>query len=332
MANFLETCRAAGGLRNLLESGKDGGQEFRIIGGAQQVSQRLADYIGGENVHLGSPVYQISQSTESVTVVTMNGTRFVASHVILAMAPHLVVRINFQPPLPTWRDQLGQQMPVGHLIKVVITYRQAFWRQRGYSGQGLSSRGPLCTVFDACSADGKTPALVGFIGGAQAIMWATIVAEDRREAVLEQIAQFFDAQEALVPLDYAEKDWAKEVYNGGCPVVHMNPGTAATLAWRLRESVGRIHFAGTELATTWSGFLNGAVESGQRAAEDVLALLRAGHDIETGAVEHFNTPDCTPYPLFPTPTKSLLQRIEPVLCTVLSFSVLSAAIRFLSTF
>lgn len=314
----------------MLESQQGGGQEFKIIGGAQQLSQRLADIVGQDNVYTSMPVARITQSTEGVTVTAADGSHWKAKYCILAIPPHLVPRIQHQPPLPPWREQLAQQLPMGHLIKVLVTYSQGFWRQRGYSGQALSSRGPLCTVFDASSADARNPALVGFIGGTQAAIWSSATPADRKQAVLSQIAALFSAEDALTPLDYAERDWAREPYNGGCPVVRMLPGTMSTLAWRLRQPVGRIHFAGTELADVWSGFINGAAESGKRAAEEVLALHCLGSDEQNPLNEPLFTSRNTPYILYPKAAPTLYTRTAPALGVLSAFVALSLAIRYLA--
>ena len=67
--------------------------------------------------------------------------------------------------------------------------------------------------------------------------------------------------------------WAREIYTGGCPVGVTPPGVLMEYGPAFREPVGRIHWAGTETATVWTGYMDGAVQSGQRAASEVLAGL-----------------------------------------------------------
>ena len=77
------------------------------------------------------------------------------------------------------------------------------------------------------------------------------------------------------PLDYVDKDWSEDPWSAGCYVGLMPPGLLTTVGDGLREPCGRIHFAGTETATRWCGYLDGAIESGERAAAEVRARLRA---------------------------------------------------------
>ena len=73
------------------------------------------------------------------------------------------------------------------------------------------------------------------------------------------------------PVDFVEQDWSAEEWTRGCYGAHMAPGVMTQFAPVLREPVGRIHWAGTETATAWSGYMDGALTSGERAAAEVLA-------------------------------------------------------------
>ena len=79
--------------------------------------------------------------------------------------------------------------------------------------------------------------------------------------------------QALNPSEIVEFNWSTEVWNRGCPVAVLAPGTLIDFGAALREPVGRIHWAGTETSTYWNGYMDGAVRSGERAAREVLAGL-----------------------------------------------------------
>ncbi|KAI4817056.1 hypothetical protein KUCAC02_009344 [Chaenocephalus aceratus] len=150
---------------------------------------------------------------------------------------------------------------------------RAFWREKGFSGEilaGSSTECPFCVTFDATSPSGNA-VLVGFIAGQQASQWSSKESE-RREAVLSSLIKYL-GPEARSFIHYEEKDWAKEDYSGGCPVNVMAPGLLTYYHPSLRKPCGRIHWAGTETATLWCGYMSGAVQAGQRAALEVLAEL-----------------------------------------------------------
>jgi monoamine oxidase len=193
--------------------------------------------------------------------------------VIVAIPPTLAGRIVYDPILPARRDQLTQRMPQGTLMKFEAIYDRPFWRDAGLNGQAVSETGPVKATFDTSPADGSFGVMMGFIGGHEARVWGDRSVADRRTAVLQQYAQMFGSTEALAPRDVVEIAWAGEAWNRGCPVAVLGPGTLTDFGDVLREPVGRIHWAGTETSTYWNGYMDGAVRSGERAADEVLAEL-----------------------------------------------------------
>ena len=125
---------------------------------------------------------------------------------------------------------------------------------------------------DFTSADGTQPGLVGFIEGAPAREWGARPAAQRRTAVLRDFARFFGS-EAEAPTEYVDQDWAAERWTGGCSAGVMPPGTLSQYGFALRAPVARLHWAGSETAVEWHGYMDGAIESGERAAREVLARL-----------------------------------------------------------
>ncbi|XP_053542971.1 amine oxidase [flavin-containing] A isoform X6 [Ictalurus punctatus] len=273
---FLMYSAAAGGVMKLLETTPGSAQEFRVKGGTQQLSERVAEQLGKENVRLGSAVTAIWQSEESVEVKTATST-ITCKAIIVTCPPHMAgecykAQIEYRPALPLERRSLARCMPVGHMTKFIITYPTAFWKQKGFSGEIVarpSVHCPFGVTFDATSPSGS-PALVGFIAGVQACYWNSREMEDRRDAVVSSLVKYL-GPEAASYVHYEEKDWSKEEYNGGCPVNVMVPGMLTFYQPGLCKPCGRIYWAGTETATRWCGYLSGAVQSGQRAALEVLA-------------------------------------------------------------
>ena len=114
--------------------------------------------------------------------------------------------------------------------------------------------------------------LLGFMEGTDGRRFAQASEDDRRAAVLGSFERYFGA-EARNATEYLDKVWAADVWSRGCYVGYMPPGVLLEWGDVLRQPVGRIHWAGTETATYWAGYMDGAIESGQRAAAEVLALL-----------------------------------------------------------
>jgi monoamine oxidase len=260
---------SAGNL-NTLVSVTRGAQERRFHLGSQEISKRMAAALG-DRVILNTPVHSIQQDDAGVRVQA-DGGAVVARAAIVALPPPLAGRLRYAPALPPLRDQLTQRTPMGTIIKVHALYPTPFWRDAGYSGQVTNYAGILGTVFDNSPESGNPGVLLGFVEGDEARRWGARSADERRTAILAELADYFGPDAAL-PLDYIEQSWAAEEYSRGCYGSFMPPGVWTGYGPALRAPVGRIFWAGTETATEWSGYMDGALQSGERAANEVLAAL-----------------------------------------------------------
>ena len=245
-------------------------EEYRFAGGAQEISVRLARELEGRVV-LGSPVRRIVQESGAVLVESAHASARTEA-VIVTVPPALRGRIEYVPALPPMHDGLSQRMPMGAVIKCHAIYDKPFWREAGLNGRTESDTGPCKITCDNSSPDSDAGVLTGFILGSDAREWGRREAGERERAVLECFARYF-GEEALDPLGYAETDWGAEVYSRGGYAGIPTPGMILDHGPALQEPVGRIYWAGAETATEWSGYMEGAVASGERAAREVLAAL-----------------------------------------------------------
>ncbi len=267
LLHVLHYLHSGGGLMKLVET-HGGNQDSRIEGGAQTLSTRMAEEL--DTVVLSAPVREVRQSEGGVAVVTDAGT-WTGKRAVLALPPPLADRIVYSPRLPTLRDQLTQRSPMGGTVKVFALYDRPFWRDRGLSGESACTAGPLTVTFDNCTETGQA-CLLAFVTARHARGWSDRPAEERRGLVLKSFAKWF-GDEALKPTLYHEADWAAEPFSDGAPIATFPPGTLSVFGPALRRPCGRIHWAGTETARESCGFMEGALEAGDRVADEVLAAL-----------------------------------------------------------
>jgi monoamine oxidase len=268
MLHMLAYVKSAGSMNNLIAT-EGGFQHDRIAGGAQSVSLALMNAIGADRVLLGQPVTAIAQDESGVSVTCAAGNTCRGGRVIVAVPVPLGGRIRFSPQLPALRQQLMNRSPMGAAVKIFVRYERAFWRERGFSGEAASGDGPISVTYDQCSEDGKTACLMAFVGGKFARTWHRRDPLERKQVILERLATYFGS-EARQPTAYQEMDWCAETWSGGAPIALFPTGTLSVHGPALREPIGRIHWAGSETARQCMGFIEGAVESGQRAAAEVL--------------------------------------------------------------
>jgi monoamine oxidase len=271
MLHVLFYANAAGGIMPLIET-EGGAQQDRFVHGAQRVAEGLAEPLG-ERVVLEAPVERLVTEGDGVVAHTPRGA-WRARFAVVAVPPVLAARIAYEPELPAARDQYTQRVPMGATMKVHTLYDRAFWREQGLSGEVVSNGTPLTLVLDNTTADGAQPALVSFVVGAHNRRWTREDPERRKRAVLAELVRFFGPL-AGQPTHYVEKDWGPEIWTRGCPNGSFPPGSAFEYARFARAPIGRLHWAGTETSEEWHGFMEGAVQSGERAAREVLARLAA---------------------------------------------------------
>lgn len=269
--------RSGGGFNSLIGTG-GGAQQDRFHGGSQTIALRMAERLGFERLRLDAPVRAIEHGERGVTLHSQaepgpeGGLVVSARRAIVAIPPTLAGRIAYYPPLPALRDQLTQRMPQGTVIKTMAIYEHPFWREEGLSGQAISGSGPARVVFDSSPPDGSPGALLGFLEGRLARQWGGRPAAERREAILAGHARLF-GERAARPERFVERIWAEEEWTRGCYGCLMPTGGWTEYGRALRRPVGRLHWAGAETATVWNGYMDGAVQSGERAALEVLSAL-----------------------------------------------------------
>jgi monoamine oxidase len=245
-------------------------QETRFVDGAQALSQRLADLVsaGGGRLHLNSPVFRIDHTADGVAV-DHDGGRVSARRAIVAVPPVLAGRIRYRPALPGFRDQLTQRSFMGAIIKTSVVYETPFWRADGLSGQAYAREGIVQVTFDNTHPHSPHGVLLAFVDSHEARRASRLTPAERRAAVLDRLAKYFGPA-ARSPIAYHEKSWIDDEWARGGYVGIMSPGTWTGLGPALREPIGRLHWAGTETALVWSGYMDGAIRSGERAAAEVL--------------------------------------------------------------
>jgi monoamine oxidase len=257
---------SAGGWTSLVET-EGGAQQDRFVGGLQAVALRLAD--GLPDVRLRTPVRRLSQDGTGVRA-EFDGGSVRARRAVVAVPPTLAGRLHYVPGLPAARDQLTQRLPGGSVVKFQVVYDRPWWRDSGLSGSLFSLDGPVSVTYDGTTPGGGPGVLTGFVEGSDGVAFGRLTEPERCHRIVDVLVRAFGA-EAHDPRAYVDRDWSSEEWTRGCYGAHFPPGAWTQLGPALREPVGRIHWAGTETATRWMGYVDGAVESGHRVAREVLA-------------------------------------------------------------
>jgi monoamine oxidase len=184
----------------------------------------------------------------------------------------LAGRIAYDPPMPALRDGLTQHVPQGSVIKFEAVYPTPFWRAAGLSGYANSDQPPVQLTYDNSPPSGSPGVLLGFVVGEAARRLGARPQAAQQKIVLDSFVRLFGPRAAR-PEMLIEHDWSDEPWTRGCYAGYFPPDVWSSYGEALRTPVGRIHWAGTETATEFMGYMDGAVRSGERAAEEVAREL-----------------------------------------------------------
>jgi monoamine oxidase len=247
--------------------------EERFAGGAGRLPELMAQRLGGR-VRTAEPVRRVVSSDGGVTLHTGAATVH-ADRAVLAMSPAALRNVAFEPALPRERRLLSERWLASGMIKTSAVYDRPFWRESGLRGRALLDRPHNVTVRDDSPPDGEVGILMALSYPAAGSSTYTLDAgraDDaglRRAALLDALGEAF-GPEARAPRLVVETDWCSDPWVGGC-LGFTPPGVLTAHGPALRRPAGRLHWAGTETATRWPNHLNGAVDAGFRAADEILA-------------------------------------------------------------
>lgn len=247
----------------------------RFVGGAGLIAERIAADLG-PRLRREWPVLRIEQSAAGVAVSGPGG-ELRARRAIVAISPADARRIEFQPALPRARRLLQAAWIQSAMIKTSLVYDAPFWREEGLSGRALADAPAAIAFRDDSPPDGSVGILIGMTfpdAGSAGFSLAPSGRDDpaARLAALLAVARELFGERVSQPNGVVETDWGSEPWIGGC-LGFTPPGVLGVYGPALREPVGAIHWAGTESATRWANHLSGAVQAGQRAADEVLERL-----------------------------------------------------------
>jgi monoamine oxidase len=248
-----------------------GGADHAFLpGGAQQLADRLAQPLG-DLIRLQQPVRRIIQDAQGVQVTTATHT-WTAAHVIVAVPPPLARAISYAPALPAERCRWLGQAQMGDVIKCICIYPEAFWRDHGLSGALLSDQDPASLTLDASPAGGAPGVLVALVHAQKAQRLAMLDQSVRREIILSQLRRAFGPQAGLRLIAYHDYCWSADPWALGGYAARFPPGALSQAMIDHAMPFGRIHWAGSETADEWRSYMEGALQSGIRAAWAILAL------------------------------------------------------------
>ncbi|NUO79915.1 FAD-dependent oxidoreductase [candidate division KSB1 bacterium] len=241
---------------------------FRVAGGNDQVPKMLAKYLR-EHIHYARPVVKIAHESRSVQITFLeNGKQQIMSgeHAVIAAPFTCVRKMEITPGLSAEKMKAINTLAYGQILKAPLQFRERFWLK--YEAEARKSlQGMIGSVYESTGGQpGPRGILLAYIPDKSGMEMANTPSEQRVEKILAKVAELHPEAPKYFEGGYA-KWWQEDPWAGGT-YAYFRPGEITSVRTMIAKPEGRIHFAGEHTAG-WQGYMNGAVESGHRAAGEV---------------------------------------------------------------
>jgi len=246
---------------------------FTIRGGTDRLPAAFAERLG-DHIIYGAEVVAIEQNASSGRVIwNYHGERrTTTADRIVCTIPFTVLRsVKVDPPFSAGKRRAIEELPYSPVVKGIVQSRRRFWNDENLSGTAFSDL-PLNSVFHrSVNQPGMRGLLESYTVADAARALGKLSEAERVATITSQMTKLFpslaDLAEGGTSVVWDHEPWARGAY------AYFAPGQMATLGPHLHTIEGRVHFAG-EHTSAWSGWMQGALDSGRRAAQEVIAATK----------------------------------------------------------
>jgi monoamine oxidase len=249
---------------------------YRFVDGTDSLPRALADAfcaLGGD-LRLNAPVEAVEQTPDGVRVYARQAGKPLtvqASYAIVALPFPVLTQLEWRPALAPWRVEALQRAGKGAVIRTLIQFRRRFWREEPFP-RVYAERADISAIWEETDLQaGESGVLSFWTAGDAARRWASLSEQARIDECLRTLEAMYPTCRAEViathSYDWQADPFAQHAY------IHHTTGYLTQALPLLRQPEGRIHFAGDYLSL-FVGYMEGALESGERAANAVQDALR----------------------------------------------------------
>ncbi len=254
----------------------DSDERYSVLGGNQQIPNRLAQLLE-PSLHLGHRLVALRQRGSGYRLVfERRGAATVevdADFVVLTVPFTILRELELQVDLPPVKRRAVQELGYGTNSKLILGFQERVWRKAGASGE-LFTDLPWQSGWDSSRGrPGKAGTYTVFLGGRAGVEVGEGLAQEQAEKVLPDLERIFPGVRAAATGRVARWHWPSDPFARGSYAC-WKVGQYTTLAGAEFEPVGRLLFAGEHTSLDYQGYMNGAAETGLRAAQLIRRIVR----------------------------------------------------------
>jgi monoamine oxidase len=271
----------AGEIATAAERGYDGedDERYKIKAGGSELLRRMAELLQAtapDSILYERRLIRLAAQGASYTLTfeaANSSVSEVQADVVICAVPFSVLRtVEMQLPLPTQQRRAIQELGYGTNAKCIVGVNRPVWRSGGYSGNVYSDT-LLQGGWDSSLLQGSpTAAFTVFLGGREGATLGSNTAAANATRYLQPLNTIFRGTQAAFTGKAQQMVWAEEPLARGSYAC-FRVGQATAFAEHLAKPVGNLFFAGEHCSTYFQGYMNGAAETGIKAAQSIIATL-----------------------------------------------------------
>jgi monoamine oxidase len=250
------------------------GTMYRIEGGNDRLATALAAPLG-DRVRLRTEVVAVSHRGRGVRVSIKHAqtvAQLTCDYLVITLPTSVLRRIPFTPSLPAQQHDAFAQLRYGRATKTLLQFSRRFWRVPGRP-RAFGSPLPFGALWEANEEQRGAPGILSLLAGGGASDLTQAIVAKEGPAGLAQALDWLGSKRAQL-LNSRQVVWEQDPWSRG-GYAFFAPAFDPTLRAWLARPADRIFFAGEHTSIKWQGYMNGAVESGRRAAAEVAAIHQA---------------------------------------------------------
>jgi monoamine oxidase len=247
------------------------GGMYRIEGGNDRLTGALAGPLG-DRLRLNTEIVALSHRGRTVRASVKNGralAQITCDYAILAVPATLLRRMPITPALPAQQHDAISRLQYGRATKSLLQFSSRFWRATGRP-RAFGSPLPFGTIWEANEEQPGRSGILGLLAGGGASDATQAIVAKYGVRGLAGALDWLGAQNSELTAA-RQVVWEHDPYARG-GYAYFDPAFDPSLRAWLARPAGRLFFAGEHTSLKWQGYMNGAVESGRRAAAEVAAV------------------------------------------------------------
>jgi monoamine oxidase len=259
-----------------LELFGDSDQRYRLLEGNDSVPRRLAERLR-RPIQFGTRLEALRQNSRETYILTVNQNGHIqdieADQVVLTLPFTLLRQVDLQLPLPEVKLRAIQTLGYGTNAKIIAGFNRRVWQQQGSNGLTFSDLPFQGSWETSLGQVGNGGLLTEFLGGNSGLSANQGTAQQQARAFATQFDRLYPGTAAAFNGKAVRFHWPTAPFVLGSYACYL-PGQYTTIRAAEGEAVDNLFFAGEHTSLDFQGYMNGASESGERAASEVLAKIR----------------------------------------------------------